>query len=62
MNKANLKVRLAIMEHSLTQWEVAKILGVSETTFYRLMRDELPEEKQDDIINAISEEVNRHDK
>lgn len=60
MTKANLKVRLAIMEHSLTQWDVAKILGMSETSFYRLMRDEMPEEKQDEIIRKIEEEVSRH--
>ena len=55
MNKQNLKIRLAIMEHSVRFWDVAKALGISESTFYRMMRDELPEDRQDEIVAKIEE-------
>ena len=44
-----------MMTHGLTQWDVAKILGVSESTFYRMMRDELPEDEQKRIVKLIEE-------
>ena len=42
-----------MMNHDLTQWDVAKLLEVSESTFYRMMRDELPEDEQKRIVALI---------
>lgn len=53
MKKKNISIRVAMMTHGLTQWDVAKILGVSESTFYRMMRDELPEDEQERIVKLI---------
>lgn len=55
MRKANMKIRIAMMEHGLTQYDLAKLLGLSEMTMYRRLRDELPEKEQDAIITKIEE-------
>ena len=55
----NKKVRIKLLEHDLKQWELAKIMGVSEATVYRLLRDELPEEKQDQIVKLIESVIER---
>ena len=49
----NKRIRIKLVERELTQYDLAKLLGVSETTVYRRLRDELPEEEQDRIINMI---------
>ncbi len=36
-------------------WELADSVNVSESTFYRWLRKELPAEKQETILHAISE-------
>lgn len=60
MSKPNKRVRLKMAEYDITQYGLSKILGVSEMTVYRKLRDELPEEEQARIIRLIEEtEVNR---
>lgn len=49
----NKKVRFKMMEHDVTQYGLSKLLGVSEMTVYRRLRDELPEEEQDRIVALI---------
>ncbi len=49
----NKKVRLKMMEHEVTQYGLSKLLGVSEITVYRRLRDELPEDEQDRIVALI---------
>lgn len=49
----NKKIRMKLLEHDLKQWELAKIMGKSEATVYRLLREELPEEEQDRICGLI---------
>ena len=44
-----------MVEHDLTQYDLSKILGVSEMTVYRRLRDELPEDEQDRIIALIEQ-------
>lgn len=56
----NKRIRIKLVEFDLTQYDLAKLLGVSEMTIYRRLRDELPEEEQDRIIAKI-EEVFGHD-
>lgn len=57
----NKPIRMKLMEYGLTQYDLAKLLGISEMTVYRRLRDELPEEEQDRIITKI-EEVFGNDK
>lgn len=53
MMKANMQIRRLAGEKLIFQWQIADRLGVSEPTFYRWMRKELPEEKRKQVINAI---------
>lgn len=52
---ANIKIRVKMFETGLKQWELAKLMGVSESVLSRKLRDELPEEEQDRIIKLIEE-------
>lgn len=51
----NQKIRIAMIQHNIKQYEVAKLLGISETSLCRKLRDELPETEQDDIVSKIKE-------
>lgn len=61
----NVTIRNATREAGVHHWEVAEALGISEGSFCRRMRHELPEAEQArilTIINDISEqrEANFH--
>ena len=49
----NDEIRKRIKLKHLTQWRVAMELGVSEQTFIRWLRTELPEEKKAARLAAI---------
>lgn len=51
----NMKVRFAMLEHGIKQWQVAKLLNISESVFSRRLRKELSEEEQEKIITLIEE-------
>lgn len=53
MLKTNEKIRTALKERKMHQWELAERLGVSEPTLTRWMRHELSEEEQDRIVSVI---------
>ena len=53
--RKNLEIRNALTKNYMTQWELADILGVSESTLTRMMRHEMPSEKQADIIEKINQ-------
>jgi DNA-binding MurR/RpiR family transcriptional regulator len=53
MGKANMKVRLAMMETGTPQWKLAELLGVSESTIWRMIRKEQPDKEQDRIVWII---------
>lgn len=50
---ANKDIKRAIGGRGLTQWQVADALGISEATFYRKMRKELPEDEKQKILAVI---------
>ena len=51
--KNNLEIRKALKEANMTQWQLATIIGVSENTMYRMLRNELPKEDKERILKAI---------
>ena len=53
----NKAVRTAMIEANLHQWELARLLEIHESTLCRMMRDELPAEKQEEIISVIHEHM-----
>lgn len=49
----NFKIRVAIKQSRLKQYEIAAFLGVSEYTFSRWFRNEMPDELKNKILDAI---------
>ena len=56
MSNTNMKIRSAKKEKNIFQWQLAELLGVSEATFTRMMRRELPEDEQEKIVSLIKAE------
>lgn len=54
MDKKNIAIKKACMINDVPQYELARLLGVSEGTFCRWLRTPLP----DDVINDIIEMLN----
>ena len=50
---ANTDVRYEIMKSGLKNYQVATMLGVTETTFSRWLRTELPADRKQKILEAI---------
>ena len=48
-------IRNAMFQNNLRMFEVAKILNISETTLYRRLREELPEDHQKQIAKDLYE-------
>ena len=53
---ANERIRKILAIEGMRQWQLAKLLGVSEFTLIRRLRDELPEIEQSRIIGLIVNE------
>lgn len=51
----NKKIRIKMLELDMKQWELARLLGIGESSVSRKLRDELPEEEQDRICTLIDE-------
>ena len=51
----NVTIREALEKSGLKQWELAKLLKMSEFTLSRKLREELPEEEQNEIVRIIEE-------
>lgn len=49
----NLEIRLLIKEKRMFNYEVAELLGISETALSRKLRKELPKEEKEKIIALI---------
>ncbi len=49
----NQRIRMAIKDAGLRHWEVAERCGVSEYTFVRWLRHELPTDREQAILTAI---------
>lgn len=53
----NLKIRRKMASEMLKYYQLDQILGISEATRCRMLRNELPEEDQDRICKLIEEYV-----
>lgn len=51
--RANQDIKNMLKDNGLTQYELSKALGIGETTLYRRLRDELPEDQKQEYMNAI---------
>lgn len=50
---ANMDIRYEIMKQGLKNYQVAMSMGVSETTFSRWLRNELPAKKKKEILEIL---------
>lgn len=55
MNIPNEEIREMLKENGIYQWQVAKKMGMQDTNFSKLMRDEISEDKKTMIKNIIKE-------
>lgn len=51
----NKKIRKALKETGVKYWELARIMGISDGTLCRRLRDEIPAEEQDKIVKLIQQ-------
>ncbi len=49
----NKDVREKIKQSNLFQWQVAEYIGISESSFSRRLRYELPESEKKDIFEVV---------
>ena len=49
----NTAIRNAIQSAGVRHWMVADKLGVSETTFCRMLRKELSEDRKKEVLEAV---------
>lgn len=49
----NMEIRREAARNGLKLWEVAEACGVTDSTFSRKLRRELPSEQRDHILNTI---------
>lgn len=56
----NAQIREALKKNGLCQWQLAKILGINESVLSRRLREELPEEEKQQILETIEKGGNAH--
>lgn len=49
----NIRIRRKLFEVGMKQWELARLMEISESQLSRKLRLELPQEEQDRIIEII---------
>ena len=57
----NKRIREELVRNQMFLWELAKMIGVSESTMTRMMREELPDARQDELIDLIRKGAKRDD-
>ena len=55
----NIRIRAKLMEKGKRYWWLAQIMGISENTLFRRLRNELPEDEQERICKLIDEYAER---
>lgn len=58
----NVKIRVELTKSGVKYWELARLMGVSVPTLNRRLRDELPDEEQDRIVDLIRQHCGGGDK
>lgn len=51
----NIEIRNAIFSNNIKKWEIANKLGITDSTFSRMLRNEIPNEKKKEILNIIND-------
>lgn len=59
MEIANKELRQILKDNKIYQWQVAQKLGMQDSNFSKLLRQELTVEKKKEVIDAINNILNR---
>ena len=57
----NTRIRNALFQNNTKYWQLARIMGVSEATLSRRLRDELPDDEQARIVRLIEREAAKNE-
>ena len=49
----NMEIRIEMTKKNLKQWQVADLLGISESVFSRKLRQEMPDDEKQQILKVI---------
>ena len=52
---SNKEIERLLKQEKIYKWQIAKKLGIHETTFVRWFRDELTNEQKQQVMSAIEE-------
>lgn len=55
MNISNEQLKFEIKKNGLTQWQLADLMGISESTLIRKLRHPLSEDEEKKILDLIHE-------
>lgn len=50
----NIEIRNAIFSNNIKKWKIASKLGVTDSTFSRMLRNEISNEKKEEILKIIN--------
>lgn len=50
----NIEIRNAIFSNNIKKWKIANKLGITDSTFSRMLRNEISNEKKKEILNIIN--------
>jgi len=50
----NIEIRNAIFSNNIKKWKIANKLGVTDSTFSRMLRNEISNEKKEEILKIIN--------
>ena len=53
----NVEIRTACMEAGVKHWQLAAALGITETHFSKKLRNELPKDEKEKILEVLSQLV-----
>ena len=57
----NKKIKIAMVENDIKQYQLARIMDRHESAVSRMLREELPEAEQDRIVRLIEKETKRYE-
>ena len=55
MSVTNMEIRQKALASGIRLWQIGKALGVSDFAFSRMLRDELPEDRKQEILEIIDQ-------
>ena len=58
---ANIRIKKALKNKNMKQWQLAKLMGTNEFSLSRKLREELPDEETEKILRLIEKGCEKND-